>query len=89
MTEASIPPVNPELITLTIDGKEVSVPKGTNLIEAAKIIGVEIPHYCYHPDLSIAGNCRMCQVKVEGAEDGDSLQLCRQAWHESANTAYL
>ena len=67
MTEASIPPVNPELITLTIDGKEVSVPKGTNLIEAAKTIGVEIPHYCYHPDLSIAGNCRMCQVKVEGA----------------------
>lgn len=56
-----------ELVTITIDGKEVSVPKGTNLIEAAKTIGVDIPHYCYHPDLSIAGNCRMCQVKVEGA----------------------
>jgi NADH-quinone oxidoreductase subunit G len=56
-----------EMVTLTIDGKELSVPKGTNLIEAAKTIGVEIPHYCYHPDLSIAGNCRMCQVKVEGA----------------------
>ncbi len=56
-----------EMVSLTIDGKELSVPKGTNLIEAAKTIGVDIPHYCYHPDLSIAGNCRMCQVKVEGA----------------------
>lgn len=56
-----------ELVTLTIDGQELSVPKGTNLIEAAKTIGVDIPHYCYHPDLSIAGNCRMCQVKIEGA----------------------
>lgn len=55
-----------EKVTLTIDGKKVSVPKGTNLIEAAKMIGVEVPHYCYHPDLSIAGNCRMCQVEVKG-----------------------
>jgi NADH-quinone oxidoreductase subunit G len=55
-----------ELVTLFIDGTEVKVPKGTNLIEAAKQLGVEIPHYCYHPHLSIAGNCRMCQVQVEG-----------------------
>lgn len=57
----------PELISLSIDGKAVKVPKGTNLIEAAKTIGVEIPHYCYHRNLSIAGNCRMCQVEVVGA----------------------
>ena len=55
-----------EMITLTIDGKSVSVPKGTNLIEAAKQAGIDIPHYCYHHDLSIAGNCRMCQVAIKG-----------------------
>lgn len=55
-----------ELVSLTIDGKEVRVPKGTNVIEAARSIGVEIPYYCYHPHLSVAGNCRMCQIKVEG-----------------------
>ncbi|MEZ4753340.1 MAG: 2Fe-2S iron-sulfur cluster-binding protein [Bdellovibrionota bacterium] len=56
-----------DLVTLTIDDKQVRVPKGTNLIEAAKTVGIEIPHYCYHPHLSVPGNCRMCQVKVEGA----------------------
>jgi NADH-quinone oxidoreductase subunit G len=55
-----------ELVTIFIDDKEIKVPKGMNLIEAAKLAGVEIPHYCYHPHLSIAGNCRMCQVQVEG-----------------------
>ena len=56
-----------EMVTLTIDDKEVTVPKGTNLIEAAKTVDIDIPHYCYHPHLSVPGNCRMCQVKVEGA----------------------
>lgn len=56
-----------EMITLTVDGHEVTVPKGTNLIEAAKQLGKEIPHYCYHSSLSIVGNCRMCQVEVVGA----------------------
>jgi NADH-quinone oxidoreductase subunit G len=55
-----------ERVNLTIDGKQVSVAKGTNLIEAAKAAGVEVPYYCYHPHLSVAGNCRMCQVQVEG-----------------------
>ena len=55
-----------ELVTLSIDGKQVQVPKGTNLIEAAKCADIEVPHYCYHPHLSIAGNCRMCQVSVKG-----------------------
>lgn len=57
----------PETVNLTIDGKPVSAAKGTNLIEAAKALGVEIPHYCYHPHLSIAGNCRMCQIEIVGA----------------------
>jgi len=56
-----------ELITLTIDGSEVSVPKGTTVLEAAKQAGVLIPHYCYHPGLPIAGVCRMCLVEIEGA----------------------
>jgi NADH-quinone oxidoreductase subunit G len=56
-----------ELVTLTIDGIETKVPKGTNLIEAALGLGIEIPFYCYHKHLSIAGNCRMCQVHVEGS----------------------
>ncbi len=59
-------PKQPELVNVLIDGKATQVPKGTNVIEAARTIGVDIPHYCYHPHLSIAGNCRMCQVQVKG-----------------------
>jgi NADH-quinone oxidoreductase subunit G len=51
-------------IKLTIDGKEVAAPKGMNLIEAAKVAGIEVPHYCYHPKLAVVGNCRMCLVDV-------------------------
>ncbi len=50
---------------LTIDGKEVEVAPGTNLIEAARLVGVEVPHYCYHPALTIAGQCRLCMVDIE------------------------
>jgi NADH-quinone oxidoreductase subunit G len=52
---------------LTIDGKEVNAPDGVNLIQAAEEIGIEIPHYCFHPGLSVPGNCRMCLVEVEKA----------------------
>ncbi|MBC7841949.1 MAG: (2Fe-2S)-binding protein [Gemmatimonadaceae bacterium] len=58
-------PANPGMVTLTIEGREVIVPPGTNLIEAAKTAGVLIPHYCYHPSLPVAGVCRMCLVEVE------------------------
>src|SRR5436190_2426590 len=50
---------------VTINGQTVEVPAGTNLIEAARKVGVEVPHYCYHPALSIAGQCRLCMVDVE------------------------
>src|SRR6266542_3878351 len=53
---------------LTINGQVVEVPEGTNLIEAAKAIGVEVPHYCYHPSLSIAGQCRLCPVCDQAGE---------------------
>ena len=54
----------PERIAVNIDGREVLVPKGTNMIEAARLVGIEIPHFCYHPKLSVAGNCRMCLVEM-------------------------
>jgi NADH-quinone oxidoreductase subunit G len=50
---------------LTIDGREIEVEAGTNLIEAARRLGIEVPHYCYHPGLSIAGQCRLCMVDIE------------------------
>jgi NADH-quinone oxidoreductase subunit G len=56
-----------EPITLTIDGREVSVPRGTTILEAAKTIGVVVPHYCYHPGMSSPAMCRLCLVEVEGA----------------------
>jgi len=50
---------------LTIDGREIEVAPGTNLIEAARQAGVDVPHYCYHPGLTIAGQCRLCMVDIE------------------------
>ena len=55
-----------EMVTITIDGKEVKVPKGILLVEAAKYANQEIPVFCYHPKLDPAGVCRMCLVEVEG-----------------------
>jgi NADH-quinone oxidoreductase subunit G len=52
---------------LTIDGKEIEVEAETNLIEAARRLGIDVPHYCYHPGLSIAGQCRLCMVDIEKA----------------------
>jgi len=51
--------------TLKIDGVEVTVPTPMNVLEAARTAGIEIPHYCYHPGLSVVGQCRLCQVEVE------------------------
>jgi len=54
-------------INLTIEGRPVAVAEGTSLLEAARTVGVLIPHYCYHPGLPVAGVCRMCLVEVEKA----------------------
>src|SRR3569832_1128621 len=48
-----------------IDGKEIEVPAGITILQACVLAGVEIPRFCYHERLSIAGNCRMCLVEVE------------------------
>ena len=58
------PPKPADLVTVNIDGRDISVPKGTNVIEAAKQLGIEIPHYCYHPKLTVVGNCRMCLIEM-------------------------
>jgi NADH-quinone oxidoreductase subunit G len=60
----SAPAKPADLVTVNIDGRDIAVPKGTNVIEAAKLLGIEIPHYCYHPKLSIVGNCRMCLIEM-------------------------
>ncbi|MBZ3907262.1 NADH-quinone oxidoreductase subunit G [Streptomyces griseiscabiei] len=62
--EAAVPPE--DLVSLTIDGAEISVPKGTLVIRAAEQLGVEIPRFCDHPLLDPVGACRQCIVEVEG-----------------------
>jgi len=53
-------------VCLTIDGRKVTVPEGTTILEAAKIAGIDIPHLCYDPRLEPAGTCRMCVVQIKG-----------------------
>lgn len=55
-----------EKIKCTIDGKALTVEPGTTILQATQLLGIEVPLFCYHPRLSIAGNCRMCLVEVEG-----------------------
>ena len=52
-------------VNITVDGKKVTAPAGTLLIEACKTVGIEVPSFCYYPNLSLQGACRMCLVKVE------------------------
>lgn len=54
-----------ETVTLTIDGRPVTVPKGTTVLQAAIEAGIQVPYYCYHPGLGIDASCRVCLVKVE------------------------
>jgi len=51
--------------TVEIDGRKVEVEDGKTVIQAAERLGIEVPHYCWHPGLTIAGNCRMCLVEIE------------------------
>jgi NADH-quinone oxidoreductase subunit G len=52
---------------LTVDGTEVEVPNGASVLQACEAAGVEVPRFCYHERLSVAGNCRMCLVEIEKA----------------------
>ena len=51
---------------MSFDGTPLEVPKNINLIEAAKLAGIDIPHFCFHPRLSVVGQCRMCLVEIDG-----------------------
>jgi NADH-quinone oxidoreductase subunit G len=59
------PAANPDSVTLTIDGQSVTVKKGTNVLEAARTLGIDISAFCYHPGLPIVAQCRQCLVAVE------------------------
>ena len=62
-----------DLVTLTIDGIEAAVPKGTLVIRAAEHVGVQIPRFCDHPLLAPVGACRQCLVEVAlPGPDGES-----------------
>ena len=65
-TDVSLNPPSADLVNIKINGVQVQVPKGENLIESARRIGVDVPYFCYHPRLSKgdAANCRMCLVEV-------------------------
>ncbi|HPR63528.1 MAG TPA: 2Fe-2S iron-sulfur cluster-binding protein [Thermoanaerobaculia bacterium] len=54
------------MVKLTMDGRDVEVREGLNLIEAARSVGIEIPYFCYHPGLRVVGQCRICLVEIEG-----------------------
>ncbi len=54
------------MTTLYIDDREVTVAPGTSILEACRQHGVDVPYFCYHPELSVAANCRMCLVEIEG-----------------------
>lgn len=63
-------------ITLTIDGQQATVPIGSSLMDAAKSLGIEVPHFCFHKRLSVAGNCRMCLVEIEGGPPKPTASCC-------------
>lgn len=56
-----------EMVNITIDGQKVQVAKDSTVLQAAQVIGIDIPTLCYHPELRSAGKCRVCMVEVEGA----------------------
>src|SRR5512144_1596729 len=59
-----------DLVTVTIDGFEISVPKGTLIIRAAELLGIQIPRFCDHPLLDPVGACRQCLVDIPDAGNG-------------------
>src|SRR3546814_285464 len=66
-------PEKPDLVTVTIDGIQVSVPKDTLVIRAAEQIGTQIPRFCDHPLLAPVGACRQCMVEVPDAGNGRAM----------------
>jgi len=86
----------PEMVTLSIDGVEITVPKGTLVIRAAELMGIQIPRFCDHPLLDPVGACRQCLVEIEGQRKPmascttvatDDMVVCTQLTSEAANKA--
>lgn len=61
-----LPKPDTKKVRINVDGADVEVPEGTNLVEALKTIGIDTPHFCYHQDLPVSGNCRQCMVETDG-----------------------
>ncbi|KXG76140.1 NADH-dependent [FeFe] hydrogenase, group A6 [Thermotalea metallivorans] len=68
---------------ITIDHKQITVPEGTTILEAAKLVNIKIPTLCYHPDQSIKANCRICLVEISGKDD--LVAACSTPVWEGAN----
>jgi NADH-quinone oxidoreductase subunit G len=59
-------PNAPECVAVMVNGQELMLPKGRNLLQALLDAGHDVPHYCYHPSLSVDGSCRLCLIEIEG-----------------------
>jgi NADH-quinone oxidoreductase subunit G len=72
------------MLKVTVDGVEVFVEKGSTVLQACEAVGIEIPRFCYHERLSIAGNCRMCLVEIEkNTETSRIMCNANDEWHEN------
>lgn len=79
------PPAPPPKLTIKIDGREIPFEKGDTIIRAAHKSGIDIPHYCWHPGLSVAANCRMCLVEVLPPPGRPAMQLDILRWDPQKN----
>lgn len=75
-TAPPTPPPSDETVTITLDGRTITVPKGRLIITAAEEAGVYIPRFCYHPRMKPVGMCRMCLVEVIGPRGSSLLPAC-------------
>jgi NADH-quinone oxidoreductase subunit G len=75
-TAALVPPVSDETVDVTIDGRQLTVPKGQLMITAAEEAGIYIPRFCYHPRMKPVGMCRMCLVEVKGPRGASLMPAC-------------
>ncbi len=78
-------PTPPPRLTIKLDGREIPFDKGDTIIRAAHKAGIDIPHYCWHPGLSVAANCRMCLVEVMPPPGRPAMQLDILRWDPQKN----
>ena len=71
------------MVKLTINNKTLDVESGITVLQACEIAGIEVPRFCYHERLSIAGNCRMCLVEMENS--GKPVASCAMPVAEGMN----